>query len=159
MNSEATLSLFVYGTLKSGFPAHEHFFGGDANIEEAMVRGALFDLPAGYPALAVPGEDILATGTADVVSDAGKQLGRIAVRRKSPASGETVHGEAVRFGYPEWRLPALDAFEGFEPEGASLHARVLIPAWRPSGEAFPAWAYVTPSGARLPEGIWPLPKP
>lgn len=143
-DSTLAFALFVYGTLKKGFPAHERFFGKDAELENALVRGELFDLPAGYPALAVPQKDILA--------DAEKQRGKFIVRR-----GHPVHGETIRFDEPGRTLPMLDAFEGFDPEGESLYVRVLITAWSASGASFPVWAYVmeSPSGERLPGGRWP----
>ncbi len=153
----SALALFVYGTLKKGFPAHERFFEGDAKIEDAVVRGSLFALPAGYPALAVPSGDILAAGTANSLADAEKQCRTYLARREAPASYETIRGEIVRFDDPERVLPALDAFEGFEPEGESLYLRVLIPAWTSSGEPSVVWAYIMgpPSGERLPDGRWP----
>lgn len=158
-NSPPDIALFVYGTLKKGFPAHEHFFGEDADdIEEAVVRGNLFDLPAGYPALAVPQKNILAIGAATPLDDAEKRRGvRLAEDRSLPAPEETVHGEIVRFGDSERILPALDAFEGFDPEGGSLYVRVLTTAWTASGEACPTWAYVmeSPLGKPLPDGKWP----
>jgi gamma-glutamylcyclotransferase (GGCT)/AIG2-like uncharacterized protein YtfP len=155
LDSGAPLALFVYGTLKKGFPAHERFFGKDAESERAVVRGSLFDLPAGYPALAVPDADILAIGTADARCDAARQRETLLACRTHPASGETISGEIFRLD-PERLLPALDVFEGFDPNGESLYRRVLIPAWTRSGKVFAAWAYVmgSPSGERLPGGAW-----
>lgn len=152
------LVLFVYGTLKRGFPAHEDFFGetsGDT-VEAAVVRGGLFDLPAGYPALDVPKRDILAVGTANPASDAETQRGmRLTEGRNFPAEA-CVHGGILHLDDPERIVPALDAFEGFRPDGESLYRRVLIPAWTDSGEAFPAWTYVmeSPPGTRIPGGKW-----
>lgn len=160
--NDAPFALFVYGTLKKGFPAHERFFKerSGLELENAVVRGSLFELPAGYPALAVPEEDILAAGTPNPLADAEKQRETLPARKEPPTSEASVHGEIVCFDDPEWRLPALDAFEGFEPEGESLYLRVLIPAWAGSGDtlsAFPVWAYAmaSPSGTRLPSGRWP----
>lgn len=152
-----TLALFVYGTLKSGFPAHEGFFDEGIEAEEGFIRGSLFELAAGFPALAIPEEDILAVGTSDALSDAERQRGMNSVRRTHPSPEETVHGEIIRVREPERRLPALDAFEGFAPGGESLYRRVLIPAWAASGEASSVWAYAmeSPSGARMPDGRWP----
>lgn len=158
MNSEPSLavSLFVYGTLKKGHPAHESLCRGAVEIEEAIVRGSLFDLPAGYPALSVPQRNILATGTTNPLSDAKIQAETTIPRHDKPGPEETVHGEIVAFDDPERRLPALDSFEGFDPGGGNLYLRVLIPAWKAFGAPLVVWAYVmeSPSGVRLPGGRW-----
>ncbi len=150
------VSLFLYGTLKRGQPNHEALCRGYLRAEEAAVRGRLFALPAGYPALVVPGEDVLATGTADPLADAALQ--EEAKRRVLPRpEGPLVRGELYLFGDPASRLPALDAFEGFRPGGRSLYLRVLVPALTASGMV-PAWAYAMPEepeGVPLPGGTWP----
>jgi gamma-glutamylcyclotransferase (GGCT)/AIG2-like uncharacterized protein YtfP len=161
-NPPPGLRLFVYGTLKRGFPAHERFFGTGAEAEPALVRGSLFDLPAGFPALSVPPEDVLATGTASAPEDAEKQRGFSLDRSKRPSPkrpspNEAARGEVFTLEDPGKLLPALDAFEGFDPGGESLYERVLIPAWTESGQGAPVWAYVmeSPRGRRLPRGLWP----
>ena len=58
------LRLFVYGTLKRGYWNHDLFCRGVLAIQEAQVRGRLFEGP-GFPVLEVPDEDILAHGTGD----------------------------------------------------------------------------------------------
>lgn len=122
------------------------------------MRGSLFDLPAGYPALAVPEDGILAAGTANprhgIAEGRSKNL---PAKHKPPDADETVRGEVVRLADPGNTLPALDAFEGFDPDGASLYLRVLVPAWTNSGTVFPVWTYVmeSPLGTRLPGGRWP----
>jgi gamma-glutamylcyclotransferase (GGCT)/AIG2-like uncharacterized protein YtfP len=148
--------VFFYGTLKRGHRNHDEFCHGYLSVEEATVRGRLYDLPAGYPALAVPEEDVRAVGTADPASDAccQRELNLAAVHRPG---GALIHGELFTFEDPEVRLPALDWLEGFDPSGASLYRRVLIPAETSDGAGILAWAYVTEgsSGAHLPDGRWP----
>jgi hypothetical protein len=61
----ASLRLFVYGTLKQGYWNHERFCRGVLSVEEAVVRGRLYELPSGIPVLEVPEADVLAHGTAD----------------------------------------------------------------------------------------------
>jgi gamma-glutamylcyclotransferase (GGCT)/AIG2-like uncharacterized protein YtfP len=150
------LTLFFYGTLKRGHANHDRFCRGYLRVEEATVRGRLYDLPSGYPALVVPEEDIRTVGTADPVSDASRQqtLNRTEVRRPERP---LVSGELVTFEDPDERLPALDRLEGFDPTGPSPYRRVLIPAETPSGAAVLAWAYVVEksSGTHLPGGRWP----
>lgn len=62
------------------------------------------------------------------------------------------------FDDPEERLPALDALEGFDPDGNSLYRRVLVPVELPeTGPVPPAWTYTirNPAGVHLPGGHWP----
>jgi len=150
------LTLFFYGTLKRGHANHDRFCRGYLRVEEATVRGLLYDLPSGYPALVIPEEDIRAVGTADPAYDAARQqtLGRTEVRRPE---APRVFGELFTFDDPEERLPALDRLEGFDPTGPSPYRRVLIPVETPSGAVILAWAYVTEesSGNHLPGGRWP----
>ncbi|QYJ14943.1 hypothetical protein Rxycam_00754 [Rubrobacter xylanophilus DSM 9941] len=152
-----TVSLFVYGTLKRGQPNHEAFCRGYLGVEEAAVKGRLFALPAGYPALVVQEEDVLATGTADPLADAALQ--ERAKHRELPEPRRSlVRGELYYFRDPGIRLPALDAFEGFRPGSESLYLRVLVPALTATGKVVPAWTYTVPgkpAGTPLPGGVWP----
>ncbi|BBL79155.1 AIG2 family protein [Rubrobacter xylanophilus] len=148
--------LFLYGTLKRGQPSHEAFCQGYLSVAEAAVRGEIFTLPDGYPALVVPEEDMLATGTADPLADAALQE-RAEHRELPEPQRPLVRGELYLFGDPEARLPALDAFEGFRPGGESLYLRVLVPALA-AGTVVPAWTYTMPGepeGTPLPGGVWP----
>jgi gamma-glutamylcyclotransferase (GGCT)/AIG2-like uncharacterized protein YtfP len=149
--------MFFYGTLKRGERNHERFCGGALHVEEGTVRGEVYDLPFGYPALVVPRESIHAYGTGDFARDVEEQwrLGR------GPAplmEGPRVFGEIFAFDDPESRLPALDRLEGFDPSDASSHyRRVLLPIQTTEGSVLLAWAYVVEksSGSRLPGGRWP----
>jgi gamma-glutamylcyclotransferase (GGCT)/AIG2-like uncharacterized protein YtfP len=151
------LVMFFYGTLKRGERNHERFCGGALRVEEGTVRGQVYDLPFGYPALVVPRESIHAYGTGDFARDVEEQwrLGR------GPAplmEGPRVFGEIFAFDDPESRLPALDRLEGFDPTDASSHyRRVLLPIQTTEGSVLLAWAYVVEksSGSRLPGGRWP----
>jgi gamma-glutamylcyclotransferase (GGCT)/AIG2-like uncharacterized protein YtfP len=142
--------------LKRGHANHDLFCRGYLRIEEATVRGRLYDLPFGYPALVVPEEDVRAVGTADPAGDADEQrrLTRAGVR---PPDYPRVSGELFTFDDPEERLPALDRLEGFDPARPSPYRRVLIAAETTAGAGALAWAYVTggPFGIHLPGGRWP----
>jgi gamma-glutamylcyclotransferase (GGCT)/AIG2-like uncharacterized protein YtfP len=142
--------------LKRGHANHDLFCRGYLGAEEAKVRGRLYDLQFGYPALVVPEEDVRAVGTTDPARDASEQrrLGDTGVRRPV---GPRVSGEVFTFDDPEERLPALDRLEGFDPAGPSPYRRVLIPAETSKGVGVLAWAYVAkePSGIYLPGGRWP----
>lgn len=47
------LSIFVYGTLKPGYSNYRYCGDHVVKAEAAMVHGTLFELPVGYPAMAV----------------------------------------------------------------------------------------------------------
>jgi gamma-glutamylcyclotransferase (GGCT)/AIG2-like uncharacterized protein YtfP len=121
-----------------------------------MVRGWLYDLPYGFPALVVPAESILATGTTDYLDDAEKQRRTISVPRTSLHARATVHGELMTFDDPEERLPALDSLEGYVPAEEGLYERVLVPV-EVAGEDSLAWTYrgMGITGVYLPGGSWP----
>jgi gamma-glutamylcyclotransferase (GGCT)/AIG2-like uncharacterized protein YtfP len=154
----AILNVFVYGTLKRGQRNHDRFCQGLVSAREATVRGRLYHLPYGFPALVVPGEDVRATGTTGYLADA--ERGRIgeAGPQRALAGWDTVYGEILGFDDPRERLPALDGLEGFRPGEESFYERVLIPAtllW--TGTTVLAWAYAVDSGSGtyLPDGRWP----
>jgi gamma-glutamylcyclotransferase (GGCT)/AIG2-like uncharacterized protein YtfP len=47
------MKLFVYGTLKPGESNHDRYCQSVTHIEMAIVYGALYALPMGYPALTI----------------------------------------------------------------------------------------------------------
>ena len=124
-------------------------------IEEATVRGRLYDLPFGFPGLVVAQESVYAIGTTDYLADARAQH-RPTVSEDAPPPGAAVYGELLTFDDPEERLPALDGLEGFSPGATCLYQRVLVPVEVPESRLL-AWAYAIPSatGAHLPDGRWP----
>ena len=91
-----TITLFVYGTLKSGrwttareangeqaaglaegrhcrrqgATHHDRFCRHALYIRPATTVGRLYDLPVGVPALEIPQEEILANGTGDPLANA-----------------------------------------------------------------------------------------
>lgn len=155
-DGELSLSIFFYGTLKRGQINHDRFCSGYSHATEATVRGRLYDLPFGFPALVVPQENILATGTGNPLLDASTQR-RLASGAERPKTGPRVFGEVLVFDDFEQLLPALDRFEGFDPEGdTGLYRRVLV-AVETGDTSVLAWAYTIerPSGIHLPAGHWP----
>jgi len=153
-NTTGLLRLFVYGTLKQGCWNHERFCRGVLSVEEAVVRGRLYELPSGIPVLEVPEADVLAHGTADPLADVATQarlIAEFAARAAHPELGENgapggrwgpVYGELLTFDDPETRLPAIDHLEGFLPGEPSLYGRVLVPTIIHGG-AVPAWVYAS----------------
>ena len=117
MGDDKSLLMFFYGTLKRGHRNHDHFCRGARFVDEATVRGRLYDLPFGYPALVVPEEDVFAVGTGDSISDAAVQrrLGRErAVVQQT--GGPRVFGELFAFDDPEVGIPWPGQVELFPSE-------------------------------------------
>ena len=166
-NTRGLLRVFFYGTLKRGMWNHERFCADALSIEEAVVRGRLYEMDCGLPVLQVPDADILAHGTADPCADAATQVRFEAEMAPIPrlrAKGRTrrgwglIRGELMTFDDPEERLPRLDRLEGYRPGGPSLYSRVLVPVFT-DDEPVPAWAYVTGENLRGMRGdiipSWP----
>jgi len=161
-NTNGMLRLFVYGTLKRGFWNHDRFCRGVLTVEDAVVRGRLFETHSGIPVLEVPEKDILAVGTANPLADVATQA-QVTARMSNPeptpdrlpnkgtgASWGPVYGELLTFDDPESRLPAIDRLEGFHPGGPCLYRRVLVPV-QVNRADLPAWLYVSedPISGRL----------
>jgi len=169
-NTNGMLRLFVYGTLKRGFWNHDRFCRSVLTVEDAVVRGRLFETSSGIPVLEVPEEDILAVETTNPLADVATQA-HVTARMSNPeptpdrlpnkgtgAPWGPVYGELLTFDDPVIRLPAIDRLEGFHPGGPCLYRRVLVPV-RINGTGLPAWLYAvgdrwTGSVKELTGGIW-----
>ena len=125
-NSSGVLRLFVYGTLKRGYWNHDPFCRGVLAIQEAQVRGRLFEGP-GFPVLEVPDEDILAHGTGDPLADMGIQ------GRACPGSGVPDRSPKA----PQW-VPGAPCTGSCSP--STIHNPACLPStgWRASVQAVPA---------------------
>lgn len=158
-----TTLLFVYGTLKRGCWNHDRFCRAALHIQEATVRGQLYELPSGIPVLQVSEDDMLAAATGDFPADVAvqKRLASMLTsqRLEPPMDGEVVHGELFTFDDPAQRMPAIDRLEGFRPGQASMYRRVLTPVFT-KDKVVAAWVYVTDSEQslrsckRLKDGRW-----
>jgi gamma-glutamylcyclotransferase (GGCT)/AIG2-like uncharacterized protein YtfP len=181
-----TITLFVYGTLKSGrwtaareadgeqaaglaegrhcrrqgAAFHDRFCRNAVDIRPATIAGRLYQLPAGFPAVVIPEESILANGTADPLADARTQA-EFAERGVAMSEAEVdwgvVHGELMAFRAPEGDLPPIDRLEGFRPDGHGLYCRALVTVRAGTGVET-AWVYHTTRvgrGRRLRGGMWP----
>jgi gamma-glutamylcyclotransferase (GGCT)/AIG2-like uncharacterized protein YtfP len=128
--------LFVYGTLKRGFPAHRRFCGDAVFVTRAAVRGRLHLHPHGYPVLALPASTLVA----------GLDWG-------------WVEGEILRLRDPGRSLARIDAYEGVVPGVPGHYRRLPVPV-RAAGVRF-AWTYAAASTRAvaplpvLPAGSWP----
>jgi len=166
-NTNTMLRLFVYGTLKRGFWNHDRFCQGVLDVQEAMVRGRLYEMASGIPVLQVPEVDILAHGTADPLADVATQARlsdqvalslKVTPENATPGDWGPVYGELLTFDDPESRLPAIDRLEGFHPGGSSLYRRVLVPVHARESVVL-AWLYIGDESLRrgielIPTGIW-----
>ncbi len=148
----------VYGTLKSQYGNHRRFCGNAVKIEPVMLCGKLYDLPAGFPALQVPKESIIAHWSEDILADAqAQQKASKGKLEFSICEGwHRVFGELITFANPERDLPPIDRLEGV---AVGFYDRVLVPAQKEDGTVVAAWVYIMhelPARARfLPTGIWP----
>jgi len=151
------MTIFVYGTLMRR-QANHRFCKRAKSIEEAVVCGKLYQLPPGYPALQVPGESVLMTGSKDVFADDQDQY-----RENNDMDFEfkiydgwgTVHGELVTFSDPERDVIPIDKLEGVP----FYYDRVLVPAKKADGRIIAAFAYTMDeihfTARYLPNGVWP----
>lgn len=170
--------LFVYGTLKTGFPANARWCSRAGVPIAARSAGSLFLHADGYPVLFLEPDAVLAIGSADVEQDAriarqpGTQpgigldfLGPLEGSRAAVSAAEMtagVLGELLIFPRGTLLLAALDAYECFTPGAPSLFVRALARIeLLDTHEQRYAWTYVagrlmanTPL-TRLPNGRWP----
>jgi gamma-glutamylcyclotransferase (GGCT)/AIG2-like uncharacterized protein YtfP len=122
-------TLFVYGTLKRGQWNHDRFCRNAVDIRPATIVGRLYQLPAGFPAVVIPEESILAHGTASPLADARTQAGvaeRGVAMPEVQGDWDVVHGELITFPDPARDLPPIDRLEGFRPDGHGLYRRALV---------------------------------
>ena len=152
--------LFVYGTLKRGYWNHEQFCARAQSICPAAVWGRLYHLYAGFPALDVSEDTILAYGTADPVADACKQQATDCLSfDRPPGDWDMVRGELVVFANPIRDLPPIDRLEGFRPGKHCMYQRVMVPA-QCAGHIVPVWTYWMPGphdAIRVTGGWWSSP--
>lgn len=130
-NRDSVITLFVYGTLKKGFPNHDRYCRNAIAIQPATVWGRLYDLGA-YPALEVPKTSILAHGTADPRADAATQarlnahMPQHAANTSPLGDWDRIHGELITLPDPAKNLPPIDRLEGFRPGLESFYLRELV---------------------------------
>jgi gamma-glutamylcyclotransferase (GGCT)/AIG2-like uncharacterized protein YtfP len=154
-------NLFVYGTLKKGFPNHERFFPRCVGLEAASMAGNLFASTPFFPVMEIPPENVLMVGSLDVLADLrAASLSRPGARKpKGPrerARYGRVLGEVIAVEEPVSVIKSLDILEGFEPGGRSLYKRVLTLAETESGTVV-AWAYVNENARKeelIESGVW-----
>ena len=107
--------LFAYGTLRPGL-APEYLATANLlqTVGEGSVRGVLYDL--------------------------GEFPGAVL----DPGSASRIPGTVFQIQKVDTTLPALDAYEGYEPESveASLFVRVRQEVRLEDGELLPCWIYV-----------------
>lgn len=141
-----TLAIFVYGTLKRGYWNHDRFCRDAIHIEEAEVRGRLYELHSGIPALQVPDGDVIVVGSSDPVADVVLQWRTAADMLASVGQNtddwQMIQGELIHFADPRLHLPSIDRLEGLRPGLPGLYRRVLVPVFISGDQSVPAWCYV-----------------
>jgi gamma-glutamylcyclotransferase (GGCT)/AIG2-like uncharacterized protein YtfP len=160
-NTHSLLKIFVYGTLKHGFSNHDYFCRHAVSINPALTWGRLYDLPYGFPALAVPPENILAHGSDDPLQDTILNSvcrdERPFTTHSATTDWDLVHGELICFDNPKRDLPPIDDLEGFEANGQGLYQRVLVTV-QSKQTVTSAWTYrmksLPTTATRLTSGRW-----
>lgn len=139
------LRIFVYGTLRAGRINHDKFCRSALYIEDAAVRGRLYELPSRIPVLQVPDSSIIAVGTSDPLADVTTQERFNENPSADTSCDETcwrvIQGELITFPDPRLSLPPIDGLEGFHHGLPSMYRRVLVPIMRDDGWTA-AWCYV-----------------
>lgn len=154
---ETSIHFFFYGTLMRGECRHDLVAPWLVRAEPARVWGRLYRLDAGYPALEVPPDSVLAEGTEDPLFDTATGQWR-AAQPLTMHGGDWgwVHGEVALLREPTHAVPPLDAYEEVRSGESCLYKRVLITA---AGErdTLRVWTYVRTTGTGgipIPSGVW-----
>jgi gamma-glutamylcyclotransferase (GGCT)/AIG2-like uncharacterized protein YtfP len=110
--------VFVFGSLRRGFPLHIHLRRHGASLLGIGVIHARWQQEVPYPGAAA-----------------------------SRCSLDKIQGEIYRLKNPEEDLRVLDALEEIDPHrpAMSLYIRRLMPVHLPTGKRFSAWAYLLPA--------------
>lgn len=110
--------LFVYGTLRRGFPLHHYLEEASPRfLGRGTIRGRLYDL--------------------------GEYPGAI----KSTRSADEIEGELFELTDPVEQFKRLDEIEEYSPDrpGESLFLRERVNVRLETGETVEAWAYFLPA--------------
>ena len=154
----AWLHLFTYGTLQRHGRYHQEFAADFIHCTAATTWGRLYQLPAGYPMLVVPGSIILAKGSLDVQADLELPLSHTNPPSAPPPppipdNWFRIRGELLTFNADATKMARLDELEGFAPTSNRLYDRVLLLV-DVHGTQQPAWTYVAPNG-KIPSSAEP----
>jgi gamma-glutamylcyclotransferase (GGCT)/AIG2-like uncharacterized protein YtfP len=129
----ASFSVFVYGTLKPGEENYTHYCHGKVTqVQPAIARGDLYDLPLGYPAVTLG--DGWVQGVVLSFADAGVLA----------------------------ELDELEDYCCDRPSEQNEYQRSLIEGFTPDHQSIgPVWIYWMPlsriqqiGGVLLPDGLW-----
>ena len=139
---------------------HAPYCSEALSIEEAKVRGRLYELGSGIPVLEVPDKDIMGLGSADILADLAMQQRLEAEPVRHPeCNGEDwqwIEGELIILPNPAKTVPPIDQLEGFRPKGMCFYRRVLVPVVISAYRSLTtAWCYVVgpgTAGMLLPAG-------
>ena len=154
---------FIYGTLKTNGPNHHVIHRKVHLIQKAYAYGLLKMIPEGYPALLVPEEYALASGSIDLYHDLNTEHDFMWISTNLTAIATTqwkrVEGELMTFNHPIATMAALDRYEDYHPFDESLYLRKLIVCIGEDHIQYPAWTYtITPDriGISQPLDSFPI---
>lgn len=138
------IPIFVYGTLKTGFPNHFRFCQGVRKVKAAWLYGKMYDMGWGYPLLELPLERVLVQGTTNIPADSSLKIDRVDPEiQQLDTSWPRIFGELMFFDDLPQRLAKLDFLEGFNGGQNSLYLRVLTSVWvEGDSQSHPAWCYI-----------------
>jgi len=156
-------AFFVYGTLRADQPEHRRFCPPGMKSVSARIPGELYQLPQGYPILALRPERLLARA-------AGRDGKEWEAARKSapPAGGlelepgeRWIEGELLVGPWEAESIARMDAWEGFRPGRSALYQRGVAWTLDGAGAARLAWVYASlrrpPGARRLDAARWERP--
>ncbi|MDR2142490.1 MAG: gamma-glutamylcyclotransferase [Deltaproteobacteria bacterium] len=153
------VKIFVYGTLKRGFPNHELYIPPNSLLEPAWLFGWLFDTGYNFPTLVIAEENIRAQGSQSLRADLTFDPGPPPLEPPEPTQPvelTKVRGEVITLAEPGETLRRLDQLEGFNPAGRSMYRRVLT--WVMAETITWAWVYVNGDlnlSRLIASGEWP----
>ena len=136
------MSLFVYGTLKTGCCNHVRHCSMAVHTEKAWLWGRIYHLnrDEGYPMVEIPEQAILARGTHKPEQDAMQACAPGSTARPA-GDWDLIEGELMQFDDPASDVPLIDLLEDFRADGQGLYSRVLTTISTETGPGT-AWTYI-----------------